>query len=174
MKRYLRNIVFVVTSILFYLIWNNGGELVYGRFLAAGMQHITTKFSTIEKIRLENLEKQNEVLIFFKYPDRTTNITLEYCLPIVLLFAWQFSVFFDTRIRKRTAAKLFALNFTIVLILQTLLPLLLFNVSQSKVKSVSLFIGLQIFGFIVFFLILKDSIVIKSLVLQKKKDSISK
>lgn len=174
MKRYLRNTVFVVTSILFYLIWNSGGELGYGKLLRAGMEHITTKFSSIEDIRLENLEKQNEVVIYFKYPDRTTSITLEYCLPIVLLFAWQFSVFFDTRIRKRTAAKFFALNFTIVFILQTLLPLLLFNVSQSKVKSVSLFIGLQIFGFIVFFLILKDSILIKSMAIRQNKDSISK
>ncbi len=163
MKLYLRNAVFIVTSILFYLIWSNGGELVYGNFLKKGMERITTNFSSIEEIRLENSKKSNEVIIHFKYPDRKTNISMEYCLPIVLLFAWQFSVFFDPRIKKRIALKFFTLNFTLVFILQTLLPLLLFNVSQSKVKSVSLFIGLQLFGFIVFFLILKDSIVIKSI-----------
>lgn len=162
MKRQLRNVIFIVTSVLFYLIWNNGGELAYGKFLSAGMQQITAKFSSIQEIRLKKFEEKKEVVIYFEYPDRTTQITMEYCLPTVLLFAWQFSLFFDYRISKKTAFKFLAINFSIVFILQTLLPLLLFNISQSKIKSISFFIGLQIFEFIIFFLILKDSIIIRA------------
>jgi len=40
-------------------------------------------------------------------------------------------------------------------------PLLLYNISQSKAKATGLFIGLQVFGFIVFFLMIKDSLLIK-------------
>jgi len=170
MKLYLRNVIFVVASILFYLLWNSGGEEAYAKFLKEGVQHFTTKISDIETVYLKQEEKKDKVIICFKYPDRTTKMTLDYCMPVVLLFAWQLSLLFDSRITKKTAFKFFAINFTIIFILQFLFPLLLFDISHSKAKSIGLFIGFQIFGFIIFFLILKDSILIRLKVERQKYD----
>ncbi|MCE4566311.1 hypothetical protein INQ51_18465 [Maribellus sp. CM-23] len=172
MRRYFRNTIFVVTSVLFYLLWNSGGEEVYAKFLKEGVQHFTTKISAIETVYLKQEETKDKIIICFKYPDRTTKMTLDYCMPIVLLFAWQFSLLFDSRITKKTALKFFAINFLIVFILQFLFPLLLFDISNSKVKSVGLYIGFQIFGFIIFFLILKDSILIRLKAQQQKYNSV--
>ena len=160
-KKYLRNLIFIIASILFYLIWSNGGDYTYGKVLAKGIEKFTTKLSSIERVRIENYAEQQKTVIYCKYPDRTTNISLEYCLPIVLLFAWHFALFFDKRITYKKALKYFGINFLIVFVLQLLFPLLLFDISQSKMKSMGLFIGLQIFGFLVFFLILKDSLLLK-------------
>lgn len=161
MKRYLRNIIFIVVGFLFYLLWSNGGEPVYGKLVQTGVEKFTTKVSKIESVRLEYFKQENKTMLFFKYPDRTTKIALEYCLPIVLLLAWHFALYFDRRISAKVATKLFAFNFLLVYFIQILFPLLLFNISQSKMKSMGLFIGLQVFGFLVFFLILKDSLIIK-------------
>ena len=117
MKRYLRNTIFLVASILFYLLWNNGGEEVYARFLREGVQQFTTKISDIETVYLKQENKLDKIIICFKYPDRTTRMTLDYCMPVVLLFAWQFSLFFDSRIAKKTALKFFAINFTRLVVL---------------------------------------------------------
>ena len=148
----------------------NGGERVYGKIIATGIEKITTKISSIEEVDYKYVESEKATFIFFKYPDRNNKISLEYCLPIVLLLAWQFSLFFDRRIKAGFAFRLFGINFLVVYFLQIIFPLLLFNISQSKFKSMSLFIGLQIFVFLVFFLILKDNITIKKHHLQESEN----
>jgi hypothetical protein len=160
-KNLVRNIVFVVASVLFYLLWSNGGDQFYGKIVTFGIDKVTSRVSSIQKAEFIQYKEQEKTLIYCYYPDRKTNIALEFCLPIVLLLAWHLSLFFDKRIKAMTALKMFGINFAIVYFLQILFPLLLYNISQSKVKSMGLFIGLQVFGFIVFFLILKDSLVIK-------------
>ncbi len=157
----IRIIVFIVSSILFYAIWVNGGEEVYGKFVAGGIDKITSKISPITKAEFGISEKTNAPTIYCYYADRRTRIAMEFCLPIILLLAWHLSLFFDKRINAKIALKYLGVNFSIVYFLQIIFPLLLFNISQSKVKSVGFFIGLQVFGFIVFFLILKDSLLIK-------------
>jgi len=161
MKNLVRNSVFVLASIVFYLLWANGGEQVYGRLVAGGINTVTTKISSIKKAEFKHFEAEEKTLIYCYYKDRKTNISLEFCLPIVLLLAWHLSLFFDKRLNAKKALKMFGINFLIVFFLQILFPLLLYNISQSKVKAMGLFIGLQVFGFIVFFLILKDSFLIK-------------
>jgi hypothetical protein len=161
MKNLIRNIVFIVASLIIYLLWANGGEKVYGRFVAFGIDKFTAKVSLIDKAEFVNSKDENKAMIFCYYPDRKTNISLEYCLPVVLLLAWHLSLFFDKRLTSKKSFKMFGINFLIVYFLQIIFPLLLFNISQSKVKAMGLFIGLQIFGFIVFFLIIKDSFLIK-------------
>jgi hypothetical protein len=161
MKNLVRNSVFVVASIVFYLLWANGGEQVYGKLVTGGINAVTTKISSIKKAEFKHFEAEEKSAIFCYYKDRKTNISLEFCLPIVLLLAWHLSLFFDKRLSAKKALKMFGINFLIVFFLQILFPLLLYNISQSKVKAMGLFIGLQVFGFIVFFLILKDSFLIK-------------
>lgn len=158
---YIRSTIFVLASILFYLIWSNGGERVYGKIVAGGVNKITTRFSSIQKSEYKYFEDQEKSVMFFFYKDRQNNISTEYCLPVVLLLAWHLSLFFDKRLIAKKALKYFAINFSIIYFLQIIFPLLLYNISQSKTKSMSLFIGLQIFSFIVFFLIIKDSLLIK-------------
>jgi len=170
MKKYLRNIVFLISSLVFYVLWINGGEKAYGKLVATGIDKFTTKISKIENVEYKHFKKEQKTLLYLKYPDRTTKIALEYCLPVVLLLAWQFSLFFDRRISVNYALKLLGINFLILYFLQIIFPLLLFNISQSKAKSMGLFIGLQIFGFIVFFLILKDSLLIKNNKLQQSEN----
>ena len=160
-KNYIRYIVFVVASFLFYLIWAKGGDQVYGKIVTVGIDKVTSKISSIKKAEFVHFKEQDKTLIYCFYRDRRTNISLEFCLPIVLLLAWHLSLFFDKRFNSKTALKMLGINFAIVYFLQILFPLLLYNISQSKVKSMGLFIGLQVFGFIVFFLILKDSLLIK-------------
>jgi len=161
MKNSLRIIIFITASILFYFIWANGGEQSYGKFVAGGINKITSKFSGIQNASFKISETDNTPMIFCQYKDRKTRIATEYCLPIVLLLAWHLSLFFDKRIKTKTAFKFLGINFLIFYFLQIIFPLLLFNISQSKTKSMGLFIGLQIFSFIVFFLIIKDSLLIK-------------
>ena len=161
MKNLVRNIVFVVASFLFYLLWSNGGDQIYGKIVTFGIDKITARVSSIEKAEFIQYKEQEKTLIYCYYSDRKTNISLEFCLPIVLLLAWHLSLFFDKRLKTKEAFKMFGINFAIVYFLQILFPLLLYNISLSKVKSVGLFIGLQVFGFIVFFMILKDSLLIK-------------
>jgi hypothetical protein len=161
MKNLVRNIVFIVASIVFYLLWANGGEQVYGKMVTFGIDKITSKVSSIEKAEFKHFEKEETTLVYCYYPDRKTNIALEYCLPIVLLLAWHLSLFFDKRLNAKKALKMFGINFAIVYLLQILFPLLLYNISQSKAKAMGLFIGLQVFGFIVFFLIIKDSFLLR-------------
>ncbi len=167
MKNYLRIVIFIVSSIVFYLIWANGGENVYGKIVSKGVDKITSKFSSIERSEFKISEQDNTPMINCYYNDRKTTIALEYCLPVVLLLAWHLSLFFDKRIKSKDALKLFAINFSILFLLQIFFPLLLFNISQSKVKSMGLFIGLQIFTFLVLFLIIKDSLLIKYKYLHK-------
>lgn len=167
MKNIVRNSVFIVLSILFYLIWMKGGEAVYGKIVEFGVNKVTANVSDIDHATLKNFKEEQKTMIFCKYPDRTTKISIEYCLPIVLLLAWNFSLFFDKRLKFKFALKLLAINFVIIYFLQIFFPLLLFNISASKVKSMSLFVGMQVFGFLVFFLILKDSLILKSILLQK-------
>lgn len=169
MKRYLRNIIFLVASVLFYFLWNNGGEMVYAKLLAEGIQQFGPKFSSVEKAYVMH-EAGDKAVLCIQYPGSTTQVGLEHCLPIVILFAWQFALFFDSRITRKRALKFFAINFLVVFILQFLFPLLL-HIGESKFKTASLFIGFQIFGFIIFFLILKDSILIRLNVSQKEHQS---
>ncbi|HNW50566.1 MAG TPA: hypothetical protein PKH79_05755 [Prolixibacteraceae bacterium] len=161
MKNIVRNSVFIAASILLYVLWVNGGEQVYGKMITFGIDKFTSAVSSIQRAEMVQFKEQGQTIIYCYYPDRKTNISLEFCLPIVLLLAWHLSLFFDKRINSKTASKMFGINFAVVYFLQILFPLLLFNISQSKVKSVGFFIGLQVFGFIVFFLIIKDSLVIK-------------
>jgi hypothetical protein len=160
-KNLIRNIVFVVASFLIYLLWSNGGDQIYGKIVTFGIDKVTSRVSSIEKAEFIHYKEQEKTLIYCYYKDRKTNISLEFCLPVVLLLAWHLSLFFDKRIKSKDALKMFGINFAIVYFLQIIFPLLLYNISQSKVKSIGLFIGIQVFGFIVFFLILKDSLLIK-------------
>jgi hypothetical protein len=160
-KNLVRNTIFVAASILFYLLWSNGGDQIYGKIVTFGIDKVTTKVSSIEKAEFVHFKEQEKTLIYCYYRDRKTNISLEFCLPIVLLLAWHLSLFFDKRLNTKAALKMFGINFAILYFLQILFPLLLYNISKSPIKSMGLFIGLQIFGFIVFFLILKDSLIIK-------------
>lgn len=170
MKKYLRNSIFLISSVLLYLLWSNGGERVYAKFVTTGINEFVAKVTSIEHADYTYFKNENKTMMQLKYPDRTTKIALEYCLPVVLLLAWQFSLFFDRRITKKYAGRLLALNFLTLYFLQIIFPLLLFNISQSKTKSIGLFIGLQIFGFIVFFIILKDSLLIKYKFLTKSEN----
>jgi len=170
MKNFVRNIVFVVASIAFYMIWETGGEQAYGRVITFGIDKVTSKISSIEKAEFKHFKEEEKTLIYCYYPDRKTNISLEFCLPLVLLLAWHLSLFFDKRLNTKKAFKMFGINFLIIYFLQILFPLLLYNISQSKVKAMGLFIGLQIFGFIVFFLILKDSFLIKLNYIEPKEN----
>jgi hypothetical protein len=160
-RNIVRNTVFVVASFIFYLLWSNGGDQIYGKIITFGIDKVTSRVSSIEKAELVHYKEQEKTLIYCYYPDRKTNLDLEFCLPIVLLLAWHLSLFFDKRLKAKPALKMFGINFAIVYFMQILFPLLLFNISQSKFKSTGFFIGLQVFGFIVFFLILKDSLIIK-------------
>jgi len=161
MNRFYRNLIFVVLSLVFYMVWENGGDRFYGKVVAAGISKITSQFTGIEKAELRYFEAEKKSLIYCTYNDRATKLNIEYLLPVVLLLAWQFSLFADKRLNAMSTVKLLLFNFLIVYLLQILFPLLLYNVSQSKFKSTSLFIGMQVFGFIVFFLILKDSLLIR-------------
>jgi hypothetical protein len=161
MRKHRRNIIFLVTSVLFYLLWVNGGESIYAKFVSKGIEKFTSKISSIESVDYKHFEKEKQTLIYCNYADRKTTIAMEFCLPIVLLLAWHFALFFEYRITKKKALQLFTVNFSIVYFFQILFPLLLFNISQSIIKAMGLFIGLQIVGFLVFFLILKDSLIIK-------------
>lgn len=160
MNKTIRYSVFIISSILFYVLWINGGEQAYGKIILRGMEQFSTQLSNIEQIELKHFEKEEKTMLYFTYSDRKNSISLEYCLPIVLLLAWQFSLFIDRSISTKLAFKLFAINFIIVFILQITFPLLLFNVSLSKPKAISLFIGLQTFSFIILFLILKDTLIL--------------
>jgi hypothetical protein len=171
-NRLIRNTVFLILSLVFYLVWANGADQAYGKFVAWGVTKFTANVSDIERAKLEHIAEQDKSLIVCYYEDRATRINMEYCLPIVLLLAWQLSLFIDKRLFYKKALKLFAINFSIVYFIQILFPLLLYNVSQSKFKSTSLFIGMQIFGFIVFFLILKDSMLIKYLYSNKNENQL--
>ncbi len=161
MNRLYRNLIFVALSFIFYLAWENGGDKIYGKIVAAGINKIATQFTKIEKAELRNLEVEDKSLIFCTYNDRATKLNIEYLLPVVLLLAWQISLFADKRLKAFSVIKLLLFNFILLYLLQIFFPLLLYNVSQSKFKSTSLFIGMQVFGFIVFFLILKDSLLIR-------------
>jgi len=165
-----RNSVFILLSLIFYVLWMKGGEQVYGKVVEFGIDKITSRFSAIDNATLMNFPVEKKNLIFCKYSDRTTKISVEYCLPIVLLLAWNISLFFDKRLVFKISAKWLTLNFFVVYFLQIIFPLLLFNISTSKIKSMSLFIGLQVFGFLVFFLILKDSFLLKYYFPQNKND----
>lgn len=160
-KNLLRYSIFIIATILLYMIWVNGGERVYAKVIVTGIEKFTTKFSSISEVQIVHNDKDNSTSIFCIYPDRKNNITVEYCLPIILLLAWGVSLFFDKRIPKKYAIKLFVFNFIVIYILQIFFPLLLYNVSQSKIKSTSLFIGMQIFSFLIFFLIIKDLLLIR-------------
>lgn len=140
----------------------NGGEEVYGKVVAFGVDKITSRISGIESADLKVFKQEQKTMLFCKYPDRTTKISIEFCLPIVLLLAWNLALFFDKRVSYKLALKLLGINFGIIFFIQIIFPMLLFNVSASKVKSMSLFIGMQIFGFLVFFLIIKDSLLLKT------------
>ncbi|MDA3879569.1 MAG: hypothetical protein PF436_04205 [Prolixibacteraceae bacterium] len=161
MKKYIRNIVFLIAGVVFYILWNIGGQAIYGEVVKFGVEKFTTGVSKIESVDIKHFDKENKTMLYFTYPDRRNNISLEYCLPVVLLLAWHLALFFDKRLTAKKALKYFVINFIIIYIIQILFPLLLFNISQSKAKSMGLFIGLQIFGFLVFFLILKDSLLLK-------------
>ncbi|MCF8362128.1 MAG: hypothetical protein K9G70_05845 [Prolixibacteraceae bacterium] len=156
-----RNVIFIFASLIFYLVWSNGGEKIYAKVVATGVEKFTAKISSIESAEYKHFDDNNMTVIYCKYPDRTTNIAVEYCLPVVLLLAWNFALFFDKRLQTKTAFKYLGINFGIIYTLQIFFPLLLLNISQSKAKSTSLFIGLQIFSFIVLFLIIKDSLILK-------------
>ncbi|MBN2805841.1 MAG: hypothetical protein JXR22_04225 [Prolixibacteraceae bacterium] len=161
MKKSPRYLVFILGSILFYMLWISGGEKVYAKLISTGISKITASVSAIDKVEYKHFEKENKTMLFLQYPDKSNKIALEYCLPVVLLLAWQFSLFVDRKIKKKTALGFLAFNFTILYFLQIFFPLLLYNISESKARSMGLFVGLQIFGFIVFFLIIKDSLLIK-------------
>jgi hypothetical protein len=161
MKKSPRYIVFLLGSLLFYLLWISGGEKVYAKLISTGIEKITASISSIEKVEYKHFEKENKTMLFIQYPDKSNKIAMEYCLPVVLLLAWQFSLFFDHKLKKMTALRFLAFNFFILYFLQIFFPLLLYNISESKARSMGLFVGLQIFGFMVFFLIIKDSLLIR-------------
>lgn len=162
MKNQLKFLIFIISSILFYVAWGNGGEFFYGKVVSTGMNQFISPLSELENTHIEFDENSKKNILYCDYPDRQNSIAIEYCLPIILLMAWHLSLFFNRRLVKKLVVKLFVINVAIIYSLQIIFPLLLFNISLSKTKSISLFIGLQVFSFIALFLILKDSIIIKT------------
>lgn len=156
MNRKVRNIIFITLGIGFYLLWNYGGERLYGKFVAFGIEHIVSKQSDISSATLNYVKSNDQYYIACKYPKGESGVSMENYLPIVLLLAWQIALFFDNRINTKKALWLFAINFLIFYILQITYPLVI------RPKSSFMFIGTQIFSFLVFFIILKDSFLIRS------------
>ena len=146
------------------MLWIKGGEKAYGKFITWGTNNITTAFSSMDKAEFATATDKSHVMLCYYDEEkvtRRTNINLEYLLPIVLLLAWHLSLFVDRNIPTKKSLKFLGINFGIVFILQIFFPLLLYKVSESAFKSLSVFIGLQIFGFLAFFLIIKDSFIIR-------------
>lgn len=156
MKRKGRFIIFIVLGIGLYLLWNSGGDRVYGKFITFGIENLIAKNSEIEEATLKYVKRDNQYYIACKYAKGESGVSMEYYLPIVLLLAWQISLFFDKSITTKKALSLFAINFLIFYILEITYPLLL------RSKSSFMFIGMQLFSFLVFFIILKDTLIIKS------------
>lgn len=156
MKRKGRNIIFIVLGFGLYLLWNSGGDRVYGKFITFGIENFVTKNSDIEEVTMKYIKKDDQYYIACKYAKGESGVSMEHYLPIVLLLAWQISLFFDKSIKTKKALRLFAINFLIFYILEITYPLLI------RSKSSFMFIGMQIFSFLVFFIILKDTFIIKS------------
>lgn len=161
MKKISRHWIFLLGSVLFYFLWHAGGEKVYAKFITTGIAKITSRVVDLESVEYKHFEKENKTMLYLQYTDKSNKIAMEYCLPVVLLLAWQLSLFFDSKLAKKYALRFLAVNFGILYMLQIFFPLLLYNISESKTRSMGLFVGLQIFGFLVFFLILKDSLLIR-------------
>jgi hypothetical protein len=162
MNRRISNIIFIVAGIAFYVLWNYGGDRLYGKFVSVGIEHFVTNISDLEKVSLNYVQEKHQLYIACKFPKIEVGVSMVSYLPVVLLLAWQFSLFFDKRITTKKAFRLFAINFLVFYLLQITYPILL------RSKSSIMFIGVQIFSFLVFFFILKDSLVIKSLEKQQK------
>lgn len=161
MRQLSRNLVFVLGSIALYMLWQSGGEKAYAKLISTGIEKITSRVSPIEYVEYKHFDKENKTMLILHYPNKTNRIALEYCLPVVLLLAWQLSLFFDPQLKKNIAFRYLGINFLILFFLQIFFPLLLYNISESKARSMGLFVGLQVFGLLVFFLIVKDSLLIK-------------
>ncbi|WP_297097867.1 hypothetical protein [uncultured Draconibacterium sp.] len=155
MNRKIRNIIFILLGIAFYLLWNYGGDRFYGKFIAFGIEHIVSKKSDITSATVNYFKSDDQYYIAYKYPKGESGVSMESYLPVVLLFAWQIALFFDKRINMKKALWLFAINFLIIYLLQITYPLVM------RSKSSLMFIGTQIFSFLVFFIILKDTFIIR-------------
>jgi len=143
----------------FYILWHFGFNYVWAYCLKAGISTITAAFSDIQEVWVEKSE--TVVHLYFRYPDRKNNVNAEFTLPIVLLLAWQTYLFIIKDVSRKFALRSLGFNLTILYLLQIFFPLLLYNVSASKTKATLFFLGLQIFGMLVFFLIAKDNILLK-------------
>ena len=155
MNRNIRYIIFIILGVGFYLLWNYGGDKLYSKFVVVGIEHFVTKISEIDKVSLKYIQRDHQMYIACKYPKGEVGVSTENNLPIVLLLAWQFSLFFDKRITSKRAFRLFTVNFLIFYFLQITYPLLLLS------ESGFMFIVRQIFSFLVFFIILKDTFLIR-------------
>lgn len=142
-----------------YILWQFGFNYVWANILKVGVSAITATFSNIQKVTIDNTSEIT--VLYFQYPDRTNHINIEYALPIVLLLAWEASLFVIKNVPHQFAFKSLGINVGIVWLIQIFFPLLLFNISTSKIKGSFFFLGLQVFSILVLFLIIKDSIILK-------------
>jgi len=151
-------LLFVLFSFILYLAWYYFIQQYYAVFISKSCVHFTSIFSDIKTSHIDN--SKNPVMMFFNYRDRTTHVSIEYCMPVILLLAWHFAQFFG-EIKKSTVAKYAAINFAIVYFFQMLYPLLLYGISKSQVKFTLFFLGLQCFGVLILFLIITNNLYLK-------------
>ncbi len=143
----------------YYIIWQLGFDYVWANIVKAGISTITAAFSDIQEVAV--VISDDAIRFHFRYPDRKSSVNIEYLLPVVLLLAWQTYLFIIKTVPRKFALKSLGFNLGILWLMQIFFPLLLFNVSMSKVKASFFFLGLQVFGMIVLFMIIKDSVLLK-------------
>lgn len=154
-----RVVIVLGFATIFYILWQFGFDYVWANIVKAGVSTITAAFSDIQKVTIDNTGEAP--VLYFYYTGRNNHVDIEYALPIILLLAWQASLFVIKNIPRRFAFKSLGINVGILWLIQIFFPLLLFNISTSKIKGSFFFLGLQIFGILVLFLIIKDSISLK-------------
>lgn len=154
-----RILVVLGLSTVFYFFWQIGFDYIWAYILKAGISTITAIFADIQQVVVQ--QSDDAIRLFFHYPDRNNSVNVEYALPIVLLLAWQTYLYIDKNVTIKFANHSLLLNISIFYLLQIFFPLLLYNVSASKTKATLFFLGLQVFGMLVLFLIIKDSVMIK-------------
>ena len=151
-------LIFLGLASIIFILWKLGLQVFWAKFVLSGVNTITTSLSSMQKAVL-NTGKLPEFIYY--YSDRSNKQDLEHLLPTVVLIAWQITLFFVKDVDWKYIARLAAINILIVWLLQILYPLMLFNINQSKFKLAMVVIGLQLFDFMILFLIIKDIVLLR-------------
>ncbi len=154
-----RILIVLGLSTIYYALWQLGFDYVWAYILKGGISTITASFSGIKEVLVEKSE--TAIHLYFKYVDRNNDVNVEYALPIVLLLGWQTYLLIMRDIPRRFAFRSAAFNLILLYLFQIFFPLLLYNVSASKTKATLFFMGLQVFGMLILFLIVKDNVILK-------------